>query len=106
MSSKRLLGAHPVLFPFGTYTPRDDGLRPGRRAPVVMTHQKIRTVVGSLYAIAIVAASFFANGKVVAVVAVIGAIALGMVYRLTAPAGTSGDRDARRAARRVARRDR
>lgn len=67
-----------------------------------MTMQvRIRSALGSLYVIAILCAVFFASGEVVAAVAAIGAIAMGMLSRLlTPPNDASGDRSERRAARR------
>lgn len=70
------------------------------------TNQRIRAGVPSLYAVAIVTAFFFASGTVAAAVVVIGAMLVGLTYRLTAPAVTSGSRSDWRAARQEVRRNR
>lgn len=61
------------------------------------TQTKIRSALGSLYVIAILAAVFFAPGPVV------GA-AVGMLSRLLTTPDTTGDRAEQRAARRAQRR--
>jgi len=64
------------------------------------TQARIRSALGSLYVIAILCAVFFASGQVVAAVAAIGAVAVGMLSRLLITPNASGNRRERRAARR------
>ncbi len=70
------------------------------------TRAKVRSALGSLYVIAILVAVFFASGQVVGAVAAIGALAVGVLYRLLTTPDLSGDRAERRAASRARRRDR
>lgn len=67
------------------------------------THQNVRSALGWLYVIAILLAVFFASGMVIAAVAALGAIVVGMIDRLTAPPAPEGGRGEHRAVRRAAR---
>ena len=67
---------------------------------------RIRTAVAGLYGVAIGAAALDGNGRIVVGVAVIGALVVGVCYRLLTPPDADGDRRQRRAARRETRRGR
>jgi hypothetical protein len=72
----------------------------------VTTQTRLRTAVAGLYGIAIGGTALYGNGRIVVGVAVIGALAVGVCYRLLAPPDADGDRRQRRAARRETRRGR
>ncbi len=68
------------------------------------TNQKIRTAVPSLYVVAILIAVFAFPGAAAGAVAAIGAILVGLTYRLTTDPGANPERAQRRRAERRDRR--